>query len=309
MRTLSRELGVPPLAETTRLYEAISEGTLEAPAAPPAAAAPALRRAPLVGRAAEWEALLSAYDGIADDGRAVLLEGEAGIGKTRLAEEFAAYARERGAAVLGGRAYEEEAALAYGPLVEALRRRLRDDDAWVARRRATARCARRHGCCPTSAPPLPRRSTVPAAQARFLDGVWETLAAAAAGPVPGVLVDRGRPVGRRGHARTADLRAAPAGRAAAVRAADLAGAAAARPPRSSDLGAAWCRLERLSEDEVGELLRAAVPEPSPGSRGASTRRRKGCRSCSSSTSTRWAATATGRCRRARASCCWRGSTR
>ena len=31
VRTLSRELGVPPLAETTRLYEAISEGTLEAP--------------------------------------------------------------------------------------------------------------------------------------------------------------------------------------------------------------------------------------------------------------------------------------
>ena len=35
VRTLSRELGVPPLAETTRLYEAISEGTLEAPAATP----------------------------------------------------------------------------------------------------------------------------------------------------------------------------------------------------------------------------------------------------------------------------------
>jgi hypothetical protein len=44
VRTLSRELGVPPLAETTRLYEAISEGTLEVPTAPPAAAAPALPR-------------------------------------------------------------------------------------------------------------------------------------------------------------------------------------------------------------------------------------------------------------------------
>ena len=80
----------------------------------------------------EWEALLGAYDGIAGDGRVVLLEGEAGIGKTRLAEELVAALRARGAAVLGGRAYEEEAALAYGPLVEALRGRLREDDAWVA---------------------------------------------------------------------------------------------------------------------------------------------------------------------------------
>ena len=58
VRTLSRELGVPPLAETTRLYEAISEGTLEAPSAPPAAVAPAPARAPLVGREREWRALL-----------------------------------------------------------------------------------------------------------------------------------------------------------------------------------------------------------------------------------------------------------
>ena len=35
VRTLSRELGVPPLTETTKLYEAISEGTLETPRAPP----------------------------------------------------------------------------------------------------------------------------------------------------------------------------------------------------------------------------------------------------------------------------------
>ena len=135
----------------------------------------------------------------------MLLEGEAGIGKTRLAEELVAHARDRGAAVLGGRAYEEEAALAYGPLVEALRGRLRDDDAWVAAVADRALCeAARLLPDLSSAPPPPLDG--PAAQARFLDGVWETLSAAAAGPVPGLLVDRRRPVGRRGHARTADLR-------------------------------------------------------------------------------------------------------
>ena len=118
-----------------------------------------LPRAPLVGRAREWEALLGAYDGIAGDGRVVLLEGEAGIGKTRLAEELVAALRARGAAVLGGRAYEEEAALAYGPLVEALRGRLREDDAWVATvgERALGEAARLLG--DLSASP-PRRSTV-----------------------------------------------------------------------------------------------------------------------------------------------------
>ena len=127
-----------------------------------------------------------AYGAIeATDGRVVLIEGEAGIGKTRLAEEFVAHAREQGAAVLAGRAYEEEAALAYGPLVEALRGRLREDDAWVG---AVARARARRGraaAAAISAPTPPPPLDGPAAQARFLDGVWETLAAAAAGPVPG----------------------------------------------------------------------------------------------------------------------------
>ena len=191
VRTLSRELGVPPLAETTRLYEAISEGTFDAPTeadAPVVAPPPAAPSGPpLVGRGREWSALVGLYEGIADDGRAVLLEGEAGIGKTRLAEELVAHARERGAAVLAGRAYEEEAALAYGPLVEALRRRLGDDDAWVAgvADRALCEAARLLPDLSTTPPPP---LDGPAAQARFLDGVWETLAAAAAGPAPGLLV-------------------------------------------------------------------------------------------------------------------------
>lgn len=50
-----------------------------------------------------------------------MVVGEAGIGKTRLLQEFATYARLRGAQVLWGAAYEGEARLPYGPFADALR--------------------------------------------------------------------------------------------------------------------------------------------------------------------------------------------
>jgi len=189
VRTLSRELGVPPLAETTRLYEAISEGTLEGPAdvdAAPAPARPAPPVAPLVGRGDDRRALLELHAGLGADGRVAVLEGEAGIGKTRLADELIADARERGAAILCGRAYEEESALAYGPVIAALREHLREDAAWVEAvpPRALAEAAR---LLPDLSVAAPAPLDGPAAQARFLDGVWETLAVAATGAAPGVL--------------------------------------------------------------------------------------------------------------------------
>jgi DNA-binding SARP family transcriptional activator len=88
VRLLSAELGVAPLPETTNLYRAISEGDLEPPPEPrptqvPAAAPRAPR--PLVGRGAQWEALVEAHRRASPGGRVVVLEGEPGIGKTRLA--------------------------------------------------------------------------------------------------------------------------------------------------------------------------------------------------------------------------------
>jgi predicted ATPase/class 3 adenylate cyclase len=49
------------------------------------------------------------------------IAGEPGIGKTRLAEEFAVYCGLRGAQVLQGRCYEGEESLPFRPFVEALR--------------------------------------------------------------------------------------------------------------------------------------------------------------------------------------------
>src|SRR5439155_1075106 len=52
------------------------------------------------------------------------IEGEPGIGKTRLAREFLRWARAQGADVLEARAFETGSRLPYQPLVEALRSRL-----------------------------------------------------------------------------------------------------------------------------------------------------------------------------------------
>ncbi len=67
---------------------------------------------PFVGRERELERLREAFDG-AREGRGglVMITGEPGIGKTRLARELEGYAVEHGARVLWGRAHEAGGAL------------------------------------------------------------------------------------------------------------------------------------------------------------------------------------------------------
>jgi DNA-binding CsgD family transcriptional regulator len=77
----------------------------------------------LVGRAEELQRLETALAEAADGrGSTVLIAGEAGIGKTRLASELGERAREAGATVLSGRCIDlVGSGLPYLPLVEALR--------------------------------------------------------------------------------------------------------------------------------------------------------------------------------------------
>ncbi len=76
---------------------------------------------PLVGRKAEMDRLGRALQAAwTEAGRFVLVEGEAGVGKSRLLRELAGLARQLGGRRLQGGCYEEER-LPYSPFVEALR--------------------------------------------------------------------------------------------------------------------------------------------------------------------------------------------
>src|SRR5258708_5432212 len=85
---------------------------------------------PLLGRTTELSTLIKVYH-TAKRGQpqVVLLEGEVGIGKTRLATEFLAWAEMEGADVLQGQAFETGGQLPYRPLIEALRPRIERENA------------------------------------------------------------------------------------------------------------------------------------------------------------------------------------
>ena len=79
-----------------------------------------------VGRRDEMEQLKAALEAmLSGHGSLVMVVGEPGIGKSRLAREFTVYASLRGAQVLTGHCYEGEITVPYLPFVDALRQYVR----------------------------------------------------------------------------------------------------------------------------------------------------------------------------------------
>lgn len=75
-----------------------------------------------IGRQDEMVTLTAALDGgLSGLGRLVMVAGEPGIGKTRIAQELAGLAERRGARVLWGWCYEREGAPSYWPWIQAIR--------------------------------------------------------------------------------------------------------------------------------------------------------------------------------------------
>jgi tetratricopeptide (TPR) repeat protein len=75
----------------------------------------------MVGRNAEWDRVMASVDEVTGSrGQLVLLSGEPGIGKTRLAQEVTLKVRNRGFLVATGRCYEQEQGVPFYPFLEAL---------------------------------------------------------------------------------------------------------------------------------------------------------------------------------------------
>jgi len=132
-RVLADELGVDPLPRTTALYHQIRQrqvGRVDGGVCYPAPAYEerlfevpySLGRTPFVGREREYSQLVGRLQqALADNGGVTTIAGEAGLGKTRLAQEALGYVQQRGMLCLSSRCYEVEAAVPYLPIVEALR--------------------------------------------------------------------------------------------------------------------------------------------------------------------------------------------
>ena len=111
---LKKELGVQPSAATRATYREILDLDAEMP---PIVPAPRTAVYPLVGRNAEWQALLNAWHtASAGRPRLSLIRGEAGIGKSRLAEELIGWCGRQRITVLTARCYCGEGRLPYAPI-------------------------------------------------------------------------------------------------------------------------------------------------------------------------------------------------
>jgi DNA-binding SARP family transcriptional activator/predicted ATPase len=308
VRILETELGVEPLQETTHLYEEIRSGQFSArrpgkPPAPgaarklappgeratslPAAALPGSQpaedrrdqqRLQLVGRQTELLRLRQLYAQAGGSGRLVALSGEAGVGKTRLAEEFLAWVEGQGGRVLRTQCFEGETNLSYGAILEALRGGLdRYPPQQWARLVSSHNVAEASRLLPELAGAAPTAGTStlqsdvlegPGAQYRFFEGVSRVILAMLgnlqADSAPGVLfVDDLQWIDEASHELLAYLARRLAERRLLLLltwqsgSPDAAGrlhGLLANPLRQGV--AEMISLERLTTEQVGELLRS-----------------------------------------------------
>jgi DNA-binding SARP family transcriptional activator/tetratricopeptide (TPR) repeat protein len=242
-RILQAELGVPPLAETTNLYEAILnhqpppapprlvDGGAESDAGvevesgagaggsgtggpngigdeaagsgyPAGDAGDAREQTPaspepqrLVGRSRQWEALRAAWACVGAQGHLVVIEGEAGAGKTALAQAFLAQLRREGTRSATGTCYSGEETLAYAPVEQMLRQALEDPEIRAALGRieapwqqALGRLLPEYGATHMPGAAANAAYDQPASQAQFLEGIARTSAGLLQGAHPGAIL-------------------------------------------------------------------------------------------------------------------------
>ena len=118
---LQQQIGVEPQAATREAYEALLSGGPEA-ADTPGSQSLTPPSTPLIGRSFELASAMEVWRSAAS-GRAqlLLIEGEPGIGKTRLAEEAARLVNAEGFPVVRSRAYQAAGGPSWGPVIDWIR--------------------------------------------------------------------------------------------------------------------------------------------------------------------------------------------
>lgn len=213
VRILDQELGVPPLDETTQLYEDVKTNRFEQLSSfglltelnqqypvetnirsqTSAPQSLVIDRTPIIGRIPEKKQLTQSYEGIQQNGILAALTGEAGIGKTRLAHEFIANLQTHGTKILSARCYAGERNLTYNPIIELLRQGIHQygsskwwqglNPHWLSEiSLLLPELSDVLGDLPS-----PLKIDGPGRQARFYEGICQTLEALIKGTSPGVL--------------------------------------------------------------------------------------------------------------------------
>jgi DNA-binding SARP family transcriptional activator len=186
-QVLADELDVEPLPATVTLAEQIRAGALwavqDAPRYPPPAyegrlfeVPYSLGHTPFVGREREYAWLVQRWRD--PETRVLLIEGEAGVGKSRLVDEFLGYAAAQEAQVLRSRMATGERP-PYAPVVDALRPLVQRSDAAAVAPATLAALAFLFPELKSQMPDLPPLPALPAErEQRRLFAAVETLAQA-----------------------------------------------------------------------------------------------------------------------------------
>jgi DNA-binding SARP family transcriptional activator len=123
---LLRQAGSEPGRALQALARRVESDRAVSPA-PPSAEDDWFARGPgfaagLVGREQAWKELTTLWGAaLRGQGRLVLLEGESGVGKSRLVDEFQRWIVAEGGTALRGRCHDRQAGIPYEPVVELLR--------------------------------------------------------------------------------------------------------------------------------------------------------------------------------------------
>ena len=114
---LEKELGMDPSQSTRQVYQGLLD--LEIESEKPSRVSE--KGAELVGRDGVWKTSLKTWQDLEGEAHLLLIKGEAGIGKTHLAEEFLRWTQRGGITTIKTRSHPGEGELAYTPVTAILK--------------------------------------------------------------------------------------------------------------------------------------------------------------------------------------------